>query len=138
MSDNETFSAADELAYEVRARQANAPLSDYLIAVLAHEINRTYCAMIGDYSQLPWIESPQWQRVSALKGVAFIRAFPESSPELSHDEWLKEKEVDGWSYGPVKDDEAKTHPCCVAYEDLPADQRRKDAIFQGVVRGALV
>ena len=137
MSDNETFSAADELAYEVRARLANAPLSDYLIAVLAHEANRTYCAMIGDYSQVPWIDGPQWQRVSALKGVAFTRANPDASASSSHDSWLAEKVADGWIYGPEKNSEEKTHPCCVSYEDLSQDQKTKDALFQGIVKALL-
>lgn len=42
--------------------------------------------------------------------------------------------AEGWTYGPVKDFAAKTSPCLIPYADLPEAQRRKDALFQSVVR----
>jgi len=36
----------------------------------------------------------------------------------------------------VKDAKAKTHPCMVDYDQLPAEQRRKDELFGAAVRGA--
>lgn len=103
------------------------------IARIAHEVNRSYCQSLGDYSQAPWEDSPEWQRSSAINGVAFHLKNPGSSPESSHNEWLKEKAGDGWQYGPVKDVSKKTHPCFVPYKDLPVEQRSKDYIFIGVV-----
>ncbi len=44
------------------------------IAKICHEANRAYCATIGDASQLPWEESPDWQRQSAINGVKFAKA----------------------------------------------------------------
>ena len=43
--------------------------------------------------------------------------------------------AEGWVWGPVKDFDKKTHPCLIPYSELPLEQQRKDAIFQGVVRG---
>ena len=43
--------------------------------------------------------------------------------------------AEGWVWGPVKDFDKKTHPCLIPYSKLPLEQQRKDAIFQGVVRG---
>lgn len=105
-----------------------------LIARTCHEVNRAYCAALGDLSQLPWDEAPEWQRESALAGVKFIIANPDAAPSASHDSWLKQKAADGWKYGPVKDAEAKVHPCFVPYEELPAEQRAKDFIFGATVR----
>jgi hypothetical protein len=104
------------------------------IAKLCHEVNKAYCHLIGDDSQLPWNAAPEWQKDSARNGVRFTIENPTAKPSASHENWLKVKLDDGWKFGPVKDVEKKEHPCCVPYEQLPEDQRRKDALFQGVVR----
>ncbi len=104
------------------------------IARVAHEVNRAYCASLGDHSQPSWEEAPDWQRKSAITGVEFTIANPDATPSDSHVSWLAEKERDGWKYGPVKDPAKKEHPCFVAYNDLPVEQRTKDYLFQAVVR----
>ncbi len=106
-------------------------------AVLAHEINRAYCRGIGDYSHLPWDEAPEWQKTSAIAGVEAMAANPSHTPEQSHEGWLAFKEADGWTYGPVKDPDIKQHPCMVPYNQLPPEQRIKDALFTTAVRTAL-
>lgn len=104
------------------------------IAGVCHEANKEYCRTRGDRSQLPWSEAPQWQRDSAIAGVEYHINNPDSTPADSHNEWMKHKLSEGWVYGELKDPEQKTHPCMVAYEDLPAEQRAKDALFLGIVR----
>lgn len=103
------------------------------IAKCCHEINRTYCESIGDHSQVSWDECPGWQRESAVAGVSFVIENPDSSPEDLHNSWLRQKETDGWVYGPVKDAELKEHPCMVPYDDLPEQQKAKDKLFRTVV-----
>ncbi|HEY8213281.1 MAG TPA: hypothetical protein VIG36_04015, partial [Methylocystis sp.] len=66
------------------------------IARVAHEINRAYCAALGDLSQPAWEDAPDWQKSSAINGVAFHRANPDAGPDHSHNEWLKEKATTGW------------------------------------------
>lgn len=107
------------------------------VARMCHEVNRAYCAALGDNSQPAWADAPEWQRESAVKGVQFLIDNPDASPSASHESWLAEKERDGWKYSEVKDAEAKTHPCFVPYDELPAEQRAKDYLFQGVVRAML-
>lgn len=102
----------------------------------AHEVNRAYCAALGDASQVPWAEAPEWQRVSARNGVR--GALRGNTPEQSHQGWLDEKRAAGWVYGPVKDAEKKTHPCIVPYAELPPEQRMKDTLFLAVVRATAV
>lgn len=104
-----------------------------LIARVAHEINRAYCASIGDASQPEWESAPEWQRASALAGVDMHLANPEATPEQSHESWLAQKLEDGWKYGPVKDADKKEHPCCVPYAELPTEQKSKDYLFRAVV-----
>ena len=103
------------------------------IARSAHQINRAYCQALGDNSQLPWEEAPEWQKKSAIAGVEFHINHPTASPSASHDSWLRLKVADGWKYGPVKDADKKEHPCCVEYHELPTEQKAKDYIFRAVV-----
>lgn len=104
------------------------------IARVCHAVNRAYCAALGDHSQPEWGAAPQWQRESAIKGVEFALAYPDSKPSDSHESWLAQKRAEGWKYGPVKDAEKKEHPCFVPYDQLPQEQRAKDYIFLSVVR----
>ena len=103
------------------------------VARIAHEINRAYCAALGDHSQKPWDEAPEWQKTSAINGVEFHRANPTAGPSHSHDCWLAEKREAGWKFGPVKDPDRKEHPCFVPYDELPPEQKAKDYIFRAVV-----
>lgn len=104
-------------------------------AQAAHEANRAFCRAIGDQSQPSWDDAPAWQRTSAVNGV--VGVLDGNGPEQSHESWLKEKEADGWVYGTSKDPVAKTHPCMVPYDQLPPEQKVKDAIFVAVVTAVL-
>lgn len=102
------------------------------IARICHEANRLYCQSLGDYSQPTWHDAPDWQKDSAIKGVEFHLA-GEHGPEASHESWLKQKRLEGWTWGPEKDVERKTHPCFRPYNELPMEQRRKDLLFLNIV-----
>lgn len=108
----------------------------YDIAKLTHEANMLYCQSIGDHSQMPWEQAPGWQRTSAINGVKFHLDNPDAGPDHSHNEWMREKVDAGWVFGEVKDEAAKTHPCLVAYEDLPREQQMKDFLFRNIVHAA--
>jgi len=104
------------------------------IAEVCHEANRAYCRVLGDDSQLPWAEAPDWQKDSALEGVLFHLEHPTAIDSASHDNWMRMKEKEGWVYGVVKDAAAKTHPCMVPFEQLPPEQQIKDSLFIAVGR----
>jgi hypothetical protein len=107
------------------------------VARICHEANRSYCETIGDFSQKTWREAEDWQRNSAIKGVAFrVKSLEKGvTPPASaqHEAWLEEKRIEGWSFGPVKDTQRKEHPCFVPYDELPVEQRIKDYIFCAIV-----
>ena len=104
------------------------------IAEAAHEVNRIYCGSIGDNTQKVWAKAPEWQKESARNGVRFHLANPDSKPEDSHNNWLREKSAAGWSYGPKKNQREKLHPCMVPYDELPEEQKLKDALFCCLVK----
>lgn len=103
------------------------------IAEACHEVNRAYCQALGDNTQLPWSEAPEWQKESAVKGVLLHINSPDAGPEASHISWMTDKIEDGWIYGPLKDPLKKTHPCITSFKDLPVEQQAKDYIFRAVV-----
>lgn len=102
------------------------------IAAACHMQNRAYCQQLGDNTQPLWLDAPAWQRDSAIVGVEAALVNP--NPAASHESWLEHKRQDGWTYGLVKDPEAKTHPCMVPYGDLPEAQKRKDTLFISMVQ----
>lgn len=106
------------------------------IARVCHEVNRAFCAAMGDDSQVPWEEAPDWQRESAIKGVLFnVENRDTTNAGDTHRSWLAEKEATGWKYGPVKDVEKKEHPCMVPFHELPPEQQVKDHLFLAISLG---
>lgn len=43
-----------------------------------------------------------------------------------HDVWAKSRIDEGWVYGPNRDNQAKTTPCLVPYEELPESEKDYD------------
>lgn len=106
-----------------------------LIASICHAANRAYALGTGEdpakvYPE--WLEAPEEIRESARVGVR--AALDGATPEALHESWMATKEADGWTFGAVRDNSAKRHPCMVPYCDLPDEQRRKDALFQAIVK----
>ncbi len=43
-----------------------------------------------------------------------------------HDVWAEGRIREGWIYGERKDDQAKTNPCLVPYDELPESEKDYD------------
>lgn len=108
------------------------------IASVCHAANSAYCQTLGDDCQRPWGEAPESQKESVRHGVRFyLRALAdgrEPTGKDAHDAWKAFKIARAWKYGPEKDEAAKTHPCLVDYDELPAEQKFKDYLFIGIVK----
>ena len=104
------------------------------VAHVAHEVIRAYNVAFGNDANPPWQLAPEWQRESAMRGVRAV-LMSDLTPEQLHERWLADKIVGGWRYGPVKDENEKTHPCLLPYDQLPQWQRVKDYLFRAVVMG---
>ena len=43
-----------------------------------------------------------------------------------HEVWAAGRIADGWTWGPVRNDRLKHHPCLIPYEELPDSEREYD------------
>lgn len=43
-----------------------------------------------------------------------------------HEVWAETRIKQGWKYGEQRNDELRTHPCLVPYEDLPEEEKEYD------------
>lgn len=43
-----------------------------------------------------------------------------------HEVWVRIRMEQGWTYGTVRNDALKQHPCLVPYEDLPEEEKVYD------------
>lgn len=43
-----------------------------------------------------------------------------------HEVWAETRIKQGWKYGKQRNDELKTHPCLVPYEELPEEEKTYD------------
>lgn len=52
-----------------------------------------------------------------------LSALLESMAKNVHETWAQERLQQGWTYGKERDDAKKQHPCLIAYEDLPEEEK---------------
>ena len=50
----------------------------------------------------------------------------EALAENVHDIWAKGRLEAGWTYGSLRDDTQKQHPCLIPYEQLPESEKEYD------------
>ena len=46
--------------------------------------------------------------------------------EHKHKVWVSERIKQGWTYGTIRDDTQKTHPCLVSFQELPEMEKEID------------
>lgn len=104
------------------------------IARVAHEVNRVVTEFANDVPvQKPWDECSDEMKKSAIDGVEFFEKSPDASPEQAHENWLKFKVEQGWSYNGIYDEANKRHPNVRPFGALPPEVRLKDKVFRAVV-----
>lgn len=69
---------------------------------------------------------PQPIDTSAVELPPHLVVLTERLAESTHDHWASQRLADGWTLGPRRDDEAKTHPCLVPYDELPESEKEYD------------
>lgn len=105
------------------------------IASVIHDANRRLQIIEGDPRPSPlWDDAPERQTAGATTSVVRLLDDPERTAEQNHQGWMDDLIADGWTWGEVKDEQAKTHPLLVPWDQLPAEQQMKDEFFVMSVR----
>lgn len=58
-----------------------------------------------------------------------LEELTEAIAENAHDIWARARMDEGWTYGPVRNDELKQHPDLVPYSQLPDSEKEYDRIM---------
>ena len=69
---------------------------------------------------------PQPVDTSDVKLPTELEELVEEMAKNVHEVWAETRIRQGWKYGEQRDDELKTHPCLVPYEDLPEEEKSYD------------
>ncbi|MBB5825978.1 hypothetical protein HDA31_002167 [Micromonospora carbonacea subsp. aurantiaca] len=78
---------------------------------------------------------PQPIDTSGIEVPKSVRDERETLSRQAHDIWAAKRLADGWTYGEARDDEKKTHPNLVAYEELDDDDKSYDReLIDGTIR----
>ncbi len=70
--------------------------------------------------------TPRPLDTSGINLPAELLSLVEEMAKNVHEVWAQNRINEGWTYGPVRDDASKHHPCLVAYEDLPESEKAYD------------
>ena len=70
--------------------------------------------------------TPNPKNLDAIVLPEDLSALTELIAENVHEVWAASRIAQGWSYGPVRDDEKKQTPCLVPYADLPEEEKQYD------------
>lgn len=69
---------------------------------------------------------PQPIDTTGIKLPKELENLAEEMARNVHEVWSAGRMADGWTYGEVRDDVRKTHPCLVPYEELPEPEKEYD------------
>lgn len=105
------------------------------MARVAHEQVMGLCACLGQPT-ISWEQASDMDQSSTREQILACVNDPNMNPQENWRIWAQNKTKAGWVWGPIKDADAKTHPCLVdSYDKVPFEERVKDHIFLSTVRG---
>lgn len=70
--------------------------------------------------------TPQPEDLSGVQLPAELEELAELLARNVHEVWAAGRLAEGWTWGPVRDDALKQHPCLVPYEELPEEEKDYD------------
>lgn len=70
--------------------------------------------------------TPQPIDTTDVKLPGELEQLVEEMSKNVHEVWAETRIKQGWKYGEQRNDEHKTHPCLLPYEDLPEEEKEYD------------
>lgn len=70
--------------------------------------------------------TPQPVDTTGVSLPAELEPLVEQMAKNVHEVWAENRLRQGWKRGERRDDALKTHPCLVAYEELPEEEKEYD------------
>ena len=70
--------------------------------------------------------TPKPINISDIKLPEELEQLVEQISKNVHEVWAETRIRQGWTYGEQRNDELKTHPCLIPYEELPEEEREYD------------
>lgn len=104
------------------------------ISRTVHEAVRAWSFAVDNRSIPEWSQAPAWMQESTRDSVRFVIDNPDAGVGAQHNQWMAQKRADGWIYGASRDDDLKTHPSLVPFEDLPETEQQKDRLIINIVQ----
>lgn len=71
-------------------------------------------------------DTPQPIDTTDVKLPEELEQLVEQMSKNVHEVWAETRILQGWTYGEQRNDELKTHPCLVPYEELPEEEKEYD------------
>lgn len=140
--------------YEIKEDILFGQIPDHVVVVTAVDIKESTITVFDPASQNPYDVYPIWQfedawndskkyMIAAVHKNAYIyqprpidlsdveltdelEELREAIAENAHDVWAIERQAQGWTYGPCRDDAKMETPCMVAYSQLPDSEKEFD------------
>lgn len=78
----------------------------------------------GGDTPAPYMPAPR--DTSGVRLTGEMSALTEELAKNTHEVWAAQRIVEGWRYGPCRDEERREHPGLVPYEDLPDSEKDYD------------
>lgn len=107
------------------------------VQVMAQLVHATLSHWASLHGQAPfpdWEHAPDWMQSATHKSVQYALDNPKCTSGDLHEAWSQARTAEGWIYGPVKNETAKTHPMLIDFDKSPEFEKRKDALLIAIVR----
>ena len=90
----------------------------------AWEDSMNYLVTVSQDATKPY--TPRPIDLADVELPASLDELREAIAENAHDVWALERQAQGWTYGPSRDDHKKQTPCMVPYSQLPDSEKKFD------------
>lgn len=104
------------------------------IATVAVMVIAAFKSSIGEDAVEDFAVLPEPQKKSLLDGIEMLVADPDAGPDARHSAWVNGMLTDGWALGDEINEQNKTHPLLMSFDELPESEQIKEKLLHAVVR----